>query len=110
MVIDNFSYNYDSSNIMSYQQDWVCPQCMYDNFGSNSKCRECGCFRSKSGGAFRSNTRPGDWMCPNCNINIFASKSSCFKCGASKNGNAAAKLPQVRPGDWMCPNCNDLIF
>ena len=91
----------------TYYPDWTCPECKFDNFGSRSECKQCGCFRSKasSNKLVNSGTKVGDWNC-DCGELNFASRTACRKCNKNKNKlvNSGAKV-----GDWNC-DCGELNF
>lgn len=87
---------------MFKKNDWTCSQCAFDNFASRSECKNCGCFRSKSG------SKKGDWTCPLDKELNFASRSTCRKCG-SKNPSDNSET-KGKPGDWTCAIDNELNF
>src|SRR3989442_277076 len=65
--------------------DWDCPQCGYDNFGSNDKCNKCGCYRSKAikTQQAQQEMKKGDWRCT-CGELVFASRNNCRRCDAKR--------------------------
>lgn len=94
----------------TYYPDWTCPDCNFENFGSRSECKNCGCFRSKASSSNKSGNsatvtkKPGDWNC-DCGELNFASRSACRGCNKSKPIN----ISTGRPGDWNC-DCGELNF
>lgn len=88
--------------------DWVCIQCNFNNFGSNDKCKKCGCFRSKSLGNKNIEIKKGDWKCSCGNVN-FASRINCRKCNKPKlaeDKQQYEQIVEVKPGDWLCLDIN----
>lgn len=84
--------------------DWACPECKHCNFEKRDKCRQCGCFKSKStrstirtqslsspsssSAPHNSPATPqfkqGDWFCDACGAMSFAARNECYKCKTPK--------------------------
>lgn len=91
------------------RNDWICPKCRNDVFGSKDKCGKCECFRSKAGRPIEVVHKPGDWECSKCHEHNFASRSSCRKCSELNPNAKKDGQPPMKPGDWFC-SCNEMNF
>jgi hypothetical protein len=104
-----------------HAQDWTCPDCGNNVFGSKDSCGKCGKWRAPA-------PKPGDWTCICTEVN-FASRVACRKCGKNKPGASAQVLAEAgipagvpplansrervlntfNPGDWIC-SCSEMNF
>lgn len=64
------------------RQDWTCPTCGYENFGSRTACRDC---QTPVCGPPRPMTRSRDWSCTSCGYKNFGSRRACRDCQAPRS-------------------------
>lgn len=93
---------------------WRCSRCNCTNRNRDTKCEQCGLFKSKSENgviASPSSTsfvmKSGDWICCSCNDINFASRNVCRKCGKNRplsasSSSSSAQVPVFKEGDWYC--------
>lgn len=93
----------------TYEGDWKCQDCGYNNFANRFRCRQCG-WSSKGtnegeGEARRQPTaRPGDWICV-CGVHNFSYRKDCYGCSRPLHQNNRL-LGEWKKGDWLCTDCN----
>lgn len=109
LFLSMFSHSSKPSN---YYKDWQCPQCEFNNFALNDKCKKCSCFRSKALNYNNQVKKKGDWVCECTELN-FASRTSCRKClkpiNNDTNETPSSQTISFKTGDWYCA-CGEINF
>lgn len=92
----------------SYEADWACQDCGYNNFADRMRCRQCG-NQSKNADILKKTetskkTRPGDWMCV-CGVHNFSYRQECYGCSRPLAQNNRM-IGDWKKGDWFCSSCS----